>query len=271
MALAIPFKKRPADVFGIWLVLRHQPNVVVGHWSIKKQKRKVEYIMAKTKDNRFRNFMTEVYVESAPEDWLKKVSDLHTPGFISPIHDKDVYEEDALDGSYKKGDTKKPHYHLMFMFEGKKSIEMVSELFKYFGGVGCFKVNSIRAYARYLCHLDNPEKVLYDIADVTSFGGADYLAVIDLPEEKYKHISEMMFFCVEHEVYSFAELSMYAMVHRQDWFRILVDKNTHFIKEFLKGRQWEVTDCRYKKRIDDFGNPMFVEVDPQTGEVIDEC
>lgn len=104
---------------------------------------------AKTKDTRSRNFATVVYPDSAPENWLSIASELCVPAFISPLHDKDVNPT---------GEDKKPHWHVMFMFEGKKSIEQVQELFISFGGVGIEKVNSIRSYARYLCHLDNPDK-----------------------------------------------------------------------------------------------------------------
>lgn len=48
------------------------------------------------------------------------------------------------------------------MFDGVKTIEQAKDLFEQIGGVGCEKVNSIRGYARYLCHLDNPEKAQYD-------------------------------------------------------------------------------------------------------------
>ena len=46
----------------------------------------------------------------------------------------------------------------MIMYDGKKSIEQAKENFDKIGGVGCEIVNSTRGYARYLCHLDNPDK-----------------------------------------------------------------------------------------------------------------
>ena len=42
------------------------------------------------------------------------------------------------------------------------------------GGVGVEPVKSVRAYARYLCHLDSPDKVCYRTEDVLSLSGADY-------------------------------------------------------------------------------------------------
>ena len=112
---------------------------------------------------RYRNFATVVYPESAPENWLEIIAESKTPVFVSPIHDKDINPN---------GEPKKTHYHVMSMNEGKKSKEQMIEFFSSFGGVGCEVVNSLRGYARYLCHLDNPEKAQYNPEDVKAFGGA---------------------------------------------------------------------------------------------------
>ena len=117
---------------------------------------------------RYRNFATVVYPESAPENWKDIFSSFKIPSFISPLHDCDKNLND---------EPKKPHYHVMIMFEGKKSFEQVQEIFDQIGGVGCELVNSVRGYSRYLCHLDNPEKYQYNVEDVVSFGGADYFAM----------------------------------------------------------------------------------------------
>ena len=98
-------------------------------------------------DNRKRNFATVVYPESAPENWQEILAGMFVPAFISPLHDKDINPT---------GEPKKPHYHVVVMNDGKKSIEQAQELFAAIGGVGCEVVQSIRGYARYLCHLDNP-------------------------------------------------------------------------------------------------------------------
>ena len=59
------------------------------------------------------------------------------------------------------------------------------DIFEKIGGVGCQRINVVRGYARYLCHLDNPEKAQYNISDVISLGGADYQEVISLASDKY--------------------------------------------------------------------------------------
>lgn len=227
------------------------------------------------KDTRRRNFATIVYPDSAPDNWLKILDSHHVPACVSPLHDEDVYDEDViavnsvtgkLECKYRAGVLKKPHYHVMFMFKGNKSDEQVRDIFDSFGGVGLEVINDLGAYARYLCHLDDDDKVTYDCESVLCFGGSDYFTLIDIPAEKYNHISDMMNFCMQNEVYSFSELSIYAMVHRRDWFRILVDKSTVYMKEWLKSRMWDM-ERKSLRHVDDAGN--LVTFDPTSGDIID--
>lgn len=184
--------------------------------------------MAK-KDTRVRNYATVVYPESIKENWIDILSDLHVPILISPLHDKDINPT---------GEPKKAHYHVVFMFEGKKSIEQIKTITDEIKAVGQEPISSIRGYARYLCHLDNPEKAQYNTEDVKCLSGADYSAVIGLPTDKYKAIREMMQYCKEYNIYSYADLLELASEEHFDWFRVLCDNGTIVIKEYLKSRVW---------------------------------
>jgi len=130
--------------------------------------------------SRTRNFATVVYPESAPEKWQSIIEEWFVPCFVSPLHDKDINPT---------GEPKKAHYHVVIMFDGVKTEEQAKKLFDTIGGVGCEKVNSIRGYARYLCHLDNPEKHQYDQGNVRAYCGADYMGTIGLAYDKYKALS----------------------------------------------------------------------------------
>ncbi len=178
---------------------------------------------------RTRNYATVVYPESAPENWQEILSEQCVPSFISPLHNKD---------KNPTGEDKKEHYHVVIMFESTKTAEQAIEIFTKIGGVGCEKVNSIRGYARYLCHLDNPEKAQYNQDDVHCLGGADYFATIGLPTDKYKAIKEMIDFCNESGIISYSDLLEYCSVERFDWFRVLCDNGTVVIKEYLKSKRW---------------------------------
>lgn len=202
------------------------------------------------KDNsvkRFRNFATIVYPDSAPDNWLQVLSEHHIPAFVSPLHDRDV----SADGS-----PKKPHYHVVIMFDSVKTKEQAIEVFDTIGGVGFYILNVLRSYVRYLCHLDDPNKAQYDISGVLEFSGAIYSDIISSSSDRYKALEEMMDFCDLYNVNSFYLLSMYARKNRKDWFRILCDSGTVFMKEFCKSRDWSY-------------NRGFSHIlDPDTGEVI---
>lgn len=186
---------------------------------------------AKTSKSRTRNFATVVYPESAPEDFIERLSSHLVPAFISPLHDKDVNPT---------GEQKKAHYHVIIAFEGVKTVEQAKVIFDDIGGVGCEVINSLRSYARYLCHLDNPDKAQYSIEDVICLCGADYIATIGLPMDKYKTIGEMIDFCQEYNVVSFSELLEYARMNRFDWFRVLCDNSAVIMDKYLKSKSWTV-------------------------------
>lgn len=189
--------------------------------------------MSVKKDDRARNFACVVYPESAPENWQGILCQHLIPGFISPLHEFDIDPQNQ---------PKKPHYHVMIMFEGKKSIEQAETIFESIGGVGCEKVNSIRSYARYLCHLDNPDKAQYSPEDVSCICGTDYRSIIGLASDKYLAIGEMMDFCDEHNVNSFYLLAKYARMERPDWFKMLCDNSAFYMREFLQSRSWSVAN-----------------------------
>lgn len=210
---------------------------------------------------RTRNFATMVYPDSknTPENWLDLLGEFAVPAFVSPLHDMDVNPT---------GEVKKAHYHVMIMFEGVKTVDQAKEVFAPIGGVGCEPVQSVRAYARYLCHLDNPDKAKYKPEDVRCFGGADYTTTIGLPTDKYKAIGEMIDYCEQYNVLSYSELLVYCRMERFDWFRVLCDNGTVVIKEYLKSRSWSAKE-RIRQEMDDLWKAK-VEVMRETGVLKDE-
>lgn len=183
-----------------------------------------------SKDRRARNFATVVYPESAPTDWFDTLRDQHIPAFVSPLHDRDAL---------KDGTPKKPHYHVMVMFDGKKSTEQVREMFQLFGGVGVEVVGSMRGYARYLCHLDDPDKAPYSLDDVTQVAGANYAEIIGLAIDKRTAIAEMQEYCQLHNVIEFSALMDYAAENRPDWHSVLCSAGTVVMSAYLASRRYQ--------------------------------
>lgn len=190
---------------------------------------------ALSKDRRARNFATIVYPESAPADWMDTLRDQHIPAFVSPLHDRDLL---------KDGTKKKDHFHVMLMFDGKKSTEQVREMFELFGGVGVEVVGSMRGYARYLCHLDDPQKAAYNIDFVTQIAGANYADVIGLAIDKRTAIAEMQEYCVANDVNEFSALMDYAAENRPDWHNVLCTSGTVVMSAYLASRRYQAKNGR---------------------------
>lgn len=185
----------------------------------------------KTTDNRFRNFASIGYTESLVPDWMELLDEYHIPIIISPLHDRDVHPS---------GELKKPHFHVMMMFSGKKSPEQVRPLFEALGFVGLEIVQDGPAMARYFCHLDNPEKAQYSVMDVRTLAGIDYFAVITKQSDRYSTISEMLEFIEVNQVSSFSAFFLWCSRNKADWFRAIADNCAYTIREYIKSKQFSL-------------------------------
>lgn len=182
-------------------------------------------------ERRTRNWATVLYPESAPKNWREILADQHIPALVSPLHNRDLDAD---------GELKKPHFHVMLLYEGLKTQVQATEVFRTIGGVGAEMIASVRAYARYLIHADNPEKAQYDANEVAAYSGANYLDLISLPADKYTAIAEMIDYAEGNGVLSFAELVLYARKNRKDWFRILCDSGSVILIQYMKSRYWQI-------------------------------
>lgn len=185
----------------------------------------------KKSSKKTRNFATVVYPESAPSNWIELLRETKVAAFVSPLHDKDITAV---------GEVKKSHYHVMIMFDNTKTVEQAQEIFSLIGGVGCEIVKSVRGYARYLCHLDDPDKVQYDTSQVRCLSFADYTAMIDLPVDRYRIIRDILSFCEDNHIVSYYQLVNICFDTHEDWFRVLCDSGTYIIKEYLKSKVWTI-------------------------------
>lgn len=180
---------------------------------------------------RTRNFATIVYPESAPADWMERLDQYHIATLISPLHDKDTNPS---------GEPKKSHYHVMLMFESPANYESkVAPIFAEIGGVGRETIGTARGYARYLCHLDNPEKAQYSPSEVRCMSGADYYGIVNLPTDDIKIITEIKNYCRKNSVYSLAEIIDIAETLHPEWYSTIVLSRCYVIDKYIKSLAWE--------------------------------
>ena len=184
-------------------------------------------------ERRTRNWASILYEESAYFNWRDILASMHIDAFVSPYHDKDITAT---------GEPKKPHYHIILMFSSVKSYDQAKEIFLELGAVGCEFVQSLRAYCRYLCHLDNPEKYRYNTSDVVTFGGVDYLSICSSASDKFVIIRQILQFIEENDIRFFNDLALYASSENEEWFRVLCDSNTMFISQYLKSRTYKIKE-----------------------------
>lgn len=185
------------------------------------------------KDERFRNFSTEFYIESCSPNFIQMIDDLHVPAFLSPLHDRDKFPA----GHPHAGEFKKAHYHLLIMFPGKKSPDQVRELLKPMGAVGLEVVQAVSGMARYLCHLDNPEKAQYSITMIRCFGGADYLDVATGEADRAKAVQKIMQYIRSNDIRYYHELlNLLASDGEQDLFRYACFSCHASVNSYLRSR-----------------------------------
>lgn len=183
------------------------------------------------KEKRVRNFAFLIYEESMKSDWKERISELALPCFCI-YHNKDVNED---------GDLKKPHYHILFLMDSMHSRNQITEIVEYIGGAnGIYKdvINS-KSYARYLCHLDNPEKHRYSVEDVISFGGLDYCRYIVTESDRVRVVKEIIEFCDVKKMYNYADLMVYSKDNNNVWFNALCGFTGRAVREYIRSRNWE--------------------------------
>ena len=188
----------------------------------------------KKKDDRSRNWVIVFYPDSAPENYLDVIRGWTVRAFLSPLHDADLNADDT---------EKKPHYHLLLMFSGKKSLDQIQELSDQLSGTRVLQsqcaVRDCRAMARYLIHMDNPEKHQYSPNDVVNFAGVDYIEYVQTSTDVYQILDDITVFCVENSVDRLDLLILYAIKHRSDWARVIYT-HTIYINYLLRSITWSL-------------------------------
>lgn len=184
--------------------------------------------------SRRREYAFILYPESCSPDWLSFVTELQQP-FFWILHDKDLNPDGSL---------KKPHYHVMIMFDNPRSENSLRKLSNRCGGNGHLSVlMSRRGYARYLCHLDNPEKYQYDPeTDLHEACGADYkhetISRTELKNLKSKMIREMFKFIDDNQIHIYSDLLRYSAEFRLDWLDLLITYTGQTVKDYIKSEAY---------------------------------
>lgn len=189
-------------------------------------------------DRRYRAWTFILYPGDIPNDldWYVALDDLHIPIAISPMHDM------ILEG--KPGE--KDHYHVILSFDGKKSYDQVWELLlenlskdgQNRGFTRPEYVSCLASYYRYLCHLDNENKVKYDPEGIILLGGFNPHKYID--EQEHLFLKEMAECIDKMNFTEFDKFDSYCLEKYPDtWYRVLTRHYGYFQTKIRSKRHWK--------------------------------
>lgn len=156
--------------------------------------------------SRHRTFVGIFYPESAPENFREIIAAWTVPALLV-LHDQD-HEED--------GESKKAHYHLLLTFTSLHSLEQVRGMMQKLGSQVVEPAYDTRGSARYLAHLDQPDKFQYPVSVIEAFSGA---SVADLTAPIGDPSPEILAFVRDQGLIEYAGLIDYCLDHRSEWYR----------------------------------------------------
>ncbi|MCY7135814.1 replication protein [Streptococcus gordonii] len=181
------------------------------------------------KEQRSNKWTFLIYEESAPENYLDVLEDIHVPFVLSPWHDKDVNKE--------TGEVKKSHKHGAFYFSSLKSYSQVSELIKdkLNGPAHVEPVMSPKGMYDYFVHADNPDKTPYDINDIESGCGFE-LDKFLVQQNSDDFTTKVIDTIEENDITEFGELVWYARDNNSALLGLIIER-TYFFARYLDSRR----------------------------------
>ncbi len=154
---------------------------------------------------------------------------------LSPLHDKDLNDD---------GTPKKPHYHLLLVFDNAVRINIILEI--------CRAINApeyaqqvrggITKFYEYLTHKNHPNKAQYSESDIECFNGFDIKEHMSLKELKKQDdliLNEIFDFVERNEIVSFRHLLAYSRKFKPEWFNLIKSQYVYFITQHIKSIAWE--------------------------------
>lgn len=188
------------------------------------------------------HFWFEIYPDSAPSDWVERLNSFMVCYLISPFHDKDLKPD---------GSQKKPHYHVIVLFEGGKSPELCQEICDTVGGANGYieVIIDKRKAIRYLTHCDFPQKYQYSKFDIVSSGVSLSKYFDDTDEDINKTAVEIFAWIREHHCRHFNVLVDYCLENnKKDWFNRLRSDLSGIVKNYMSGMRYQIEDeCKTQK------------------------
>lgn len=176
-----------------------------------------------------RNWAFCVYPESAPEDWIDRLQQTGLQCVVSPLHDKDVEPT---------GELKKAHYHVIAVYQGPTSFNVVNALTKSLNQPIPQALEQVRGYYRYLTHKDNPDKYQYDDKDIMTINGFNITDYVELSKSEIDRIKKDLLILVkENGITEYAYLLEHLIEVGMDLELGVASSNTMLFTAYIKSRR----------------------------------
>lgn len=176
-----------------------------------------------------------VYPESAPAEWIQILESRHIAMAISPLHHPGKSDPTPEE---PEGIERKEHHHVMMFFGSLKSAGQAEEIAKSVNGTIPFRIESREGYARYLCHLDNPEKEQFDLDQVIELSGLVYRDNIGAPYNRTTVLREILDHVRTGGLFSFSDFVFWCADNNDTWFRALTSDCAYIVKEVMQSAYW---------------------------------
>lgn len=189
-------------------------------------------------DKRSVRWQCVVYPDSLPAGWLNLLVSKQIPCCISPLHDQD--EKMDAEGNFT-GVKDKPHYHINFEYDAKRSFQNVQDDIADLHGYPFPKViRSPSGACQYLTHKNSPDKHQYDERQI--------ICLLGYPYEKFLNMSpddvtadRIVQWAINHNIYYFGSLSMWCLKNNSEWARVCRSRS-YYIKTVLQETRYELAD-----------------------------
>lgn len=181
-----------------------------------------------------------LYEDSARSDWRNFLECIGANVIISPRHDKDVFDKPDEKRGINIGDPKKPHYHLMLIWDGPTTRKNAKRIVDEIGGLELFEPFSVTGMVQYFTHKNSPKKAQYSREDMTSIGAVDIDKYYMAESDKLFQLDGLLDFIKLKNVWSFRILLDWTKKYNRDWYMLIVYTHRETVKSYQRSLEYEL-------------------------------
>ena len=168
------------------------------------------------------------YPDSVPADWEQILTERFNLKWArSPLHDSDINADET---------QKKPHWHIVLVFDGVKRYEQVKEISDTLNATIPQKVHNLQGLMRYFLHLDNPEKAQYDIKNIKAVGINAELEIYGQNDCNKKRKNEILEIIRGNDLYEYCDLLDFLQYDYEEHFEYATTHTILFVA-YLRARR----------------------------------